>query len=86
MLNEKMSLLEQKTKRIEQLVGQTKSGKKPQFDRRHSEDLLPKVIICGVTENNMPKLIVCDNKKEKKKDKKKPKSPLPPPDVVSIFF
>lgn len=28
------------------------------------EDMLPKVIICGVTEDNMPKILICDSDKK----------------------
>lgn len=66
-LNEKMQELEKKTIRIEELLKQVKDAKKQQFNRKHSEDVLPKVIICGLTEENAPKLIICDDKKKKKK-------------------
>lgn len=63
-----MLLLEQKTKRIEYLINLSKAGKVQQ--RHLAEDILPKVVIYGATENDMPKLIVCDSKRDKRKDRK----------------
>ena len=60
LLNDKMMLLEQKTKRIEYLLSCTKT----EFGKPREEDALPKVIMCGVTENFMPKIIVCDDKRK----------------------
>lgn len=93
-----MLLLEQKTRRIELLVGRTK---KPQKSgrRRYDEDILPKVLICGVAENNMPKIIVCDDKmkgsSKRRSSEQSSKSPcaprpppacmMPPPDIVSNY-
>lgn len=50
--------------------------------RKNKEDMLPKVIVCGTTESNMPQIIVCNDKK--KKDKKG-SYPLPMQAPVSKF-
>ncbi|RZC31877.1 hypothetical protein BDFB_007523 [Asbolus verrucosus] len=34
----------------------------PALQVKHTEEVLPKVIVCGMTENNIPKLILCDDK------------------------
>lgn len=91
-----MILLEQKTRRIEMLVGRTKPPAAKQKQRRYEEDILPKVLICGMADNNMPKIIVCDNKvKGPKRDRRSsvPEPPkmcppcvLPLADMVSIIF
>ncbi|CAG9821810.1 unnamed protein product, partial [Phaedon cochleariae] len=67
-----MAVFEEKTKRIQQLIGQTimfgdmplgKSPWSPQV--KHNEDVLPKVVVCGFTENNIPKILICDDKKKR---------------------
>ncbi|KAK4877754.1 hypothetical protein RN001_010260 [Aquatica leii] len=81
-LKEQMALFEAKTKKIQQLIDQASMfenlmSPRPGLTKPHNEDMLPKVIICGITENNMPKIIVCDDKK-KPKDQQKKTSPCPP--------
>lgn len=71
-LKEHMKRFEEKTKRIQMLLERAQSreaggdqgGREGPPPRKHKEDMLPKVIICGVTENNMPKIIVCNDKKK----------------------
>lgn len=75
LLNDKMALLEQKTRRIELLVGKTK---KQDFNKFYDEDTLPKVVVCGLAENNMPKFIICDDKK-RRSSRKQGCSPLTGP-------
>lgn len=65
-----MILFEEKTKRIQFLIAQTNLFDKmilpdTPLQVRHNEDILPKVVVCGMTENNIPKLILCDDKKKK---------------------
>lgn len=60
-----MLLFEEKTKRIQFLIAQTNLFDKmiaPQspLQTPQKEDILPKVIVCGTTENNIPKLLLCD--------------------------
>ncbi|XP_017775128.1 PREDICTED: putative leucine-rich repeat-containing protein DDB_G0290503 [Nicrophorus vespilloides] len=76
LLNEKMALLEQKTRRIELLVGKSK---KPDYDKMYDEDQLPKVVVCGLAENNMPKFIICDDKKRRSANKKSTCNPITGP-------
>lgn len=88
-LKEQMSLFETKTKRIQFLVDQASLfenmvSPKPPLEPKHNEDMLPKVIICGTTENNMPKIIVCDDKKKKPPGLQKPSYGMPPT-MVSTF-
>lgn len=88
-----MLLLEQKTRRIELLLGKTKKGSKASKYRKYDEDILPKVLICGVAENNMPKIIVCDDKKLSgtgtrrsssiKRERRMPPCMMPPQDLVN---
>lgn len=91
LLKEQMLLFEEKTRRIQFLVGQTNLFEKmtsikpelPQTPRK--EDMLPKVIVCGMTEDDMPKIIVC-NDKRKEKRQKNPEFPVPPvPAVCNLF-
>lgn len=75
-LEAQMVLFEEKTKRIQQLVNQTNLFQemvpiRPVLQKKNKEDMLPKVIVCGLKEDDMPKFIVCD-KKEKKSQKYKP--------------
>ncbi|XP_025835040.1 myosin-2 isoform X2 [Agrilus planipennis] len=74
LLKEQMQLFEEKTKRIQQLIAQTNlfekmTPLKPSTQHKRPEDMLPKVVICGLTENNMPKIIVCDDKDKKRRSK-----------------
>lgn len=90
-----MLLLEQKTCRIELLLERTRKPVKSGKSRRYDEDILPKVLICGVAENNMPKIIVCDDKKlggsrrrsnsVKKERRAPPCMTMPLPDTVRTF-
>lgn len=72
-LKEHMKRFEEKTKRIQYLLEKAQFGEglhetaPPAPPRKHKEDMLPKVIICGATENNMPKIIVCNDKKRSSK-------------------
>ncbi|KYB28655.1 outer dense fiber protein 2 [Tribolium castaneum] len=68
-LKAQMLLFEEKTKRIQFLIAQTNLFDKmipPQtpLQTPHNEDVLPKVIVCGMTEHNIPKLLLCDDKKK----------------------
>lgn len=86
LLKEQMMLFEEKTRRIQYLVGQANLFDKmlpikpalPQKPQR--EDMLPKVIVCGMTEDDMPKIIVCNDKKKEKRNKPVsfPAPPIPP--------
>lgn len=68
-----MEDFEAKTKLIQVLVKfadenlNPMSANLPAIQEKEPEDMLPKVIICGTTENNMPKIIICDADKNKKK-------------------
>lgn len=92
-LKEQMSLFEAKTKRIQFLVDQASLFEnmvppRPPLAQKHNEDMLPKVIICGMTENNMPKIIVCDDKKKEKKPhsaRRQSSFGMPPPGVMPQF-
>ncbi|KAF5278926.1 hypothetical protein FQR65_LT15485 [Abscondita terminalis] len=94
-LKEQMALFEAKTKKIQQLIDRASlfenmlSPRPGLLNKPHNEDMLPKVIICGMTENNMPKIIVCDEKKkqERKSFPCPPRSPCSPyqADVVPQF-
>jgi hypothetical protein len=69
-LKAQMLLFEEKTKRIQFLIAQTNLFDKmippdTPLQVRHNEDVLPKVVVCGMTENNIPKLILCDDKKRR---------------------
>lgn len=86
LLKDQMMLFEEKTRRIQYLVGQTNLFDKmcpikpalPQTPQR--EDMLPKVIVCGMTEDDMPKIIVCNDKRKEKRSKRVefPAPPIPP--------
>lgn len=70
-LKQQMVLFEEKTKRIQFLIAQTNLFEnmmppKTPLQVKHTEDILPKVIVCGMTEHNIPKLILCDDNKKKK--------------------
>lgn len=71
-LKEHMKRFEEKTKKIQALLekaqmGDAAAAQETPPSRKHKEDMLPKVIICGATENNMPKIIVCNDKKKSSK-------------------
>lgn len=86
LLKEQMLLFEEKTRRIQYLVGQANlfdkmSPIKPALPQRvEREDALPKVIVCGMTEDDMPKIIVCNDKRRDRRNKKAefPAPPIPP--------
>lgn len=90
-LREQMSLFEEKTKRIQFLLDQNDLFEsmippRPALIQKHKEDQLPKVIICGLTENNMPKIIVCDNKnRDRAKSSPKGRGPCGLTPVVRTF-
>nr|XP_023016569.1 outer dense fiber protein 2 isoform X1 [Leptinotarsa decemlineata] len=68
-LRAQMMVFEEKTKRIQQLLGQTNLFEdmatiKPALQKKHTEDILPKVIVCGLTEENIPKILICNNSKK----------------------
>lgn len=78
LLRNQMLIFEEKTKRIQQLLQQAdlfdkgvttgvefSSNAPLPTTGKVKEDMLPKVIICGTTENDMPKIIVCNDKKKK---------------------
>ncbi|KAG5892911.1 hypothetical protein JTB14_006226 [Gonioctena quinquepunctata] len=74
-LKSQMMVFEEKTKRIQQLLAQTNLFEdmamvKPTLQTKYNEDILPKVIVCGLTEGNIPKILICNDKK-----KGHPKSP-----------
>lgn len=74
LLKSQMVLFEEKIKRIQFLIGQTNLFEnmipaQPPLQKKYKVDALPKVILCGIAENNMPKIIVCDDDKKKKKKK-----------------
>lgn len=83
-LKTQMVLFEEKIKRIQFLIAQTNlfesmSPVGPPLQTKHDEDILPKVIVCGLTENNIPKIIVCnDNRKSRKNSKKTVDTPPTP--------
>lgn len=90
LLKEQMLLFEEKTRRIQFLAGQTNLFDKmipfksalPQRPQR--EDMLPKVIVCGMTEDDMPKIIVCNDKRKEKRNKHA-EFPAPAIPAVNIF-
>ncbi|KAJ8943935.1 hypothetical protein NQ314_009599 [Rhamnusium bicolor] len=91
-LKAQMILFEEKTKRIQFLIGQSNLFEnmippKPPLQAKHNEDMLPKVIVCGLTENNMPKLIICDNNKKcrPKSTSKPPPAEAPPQSMVFMI-
>ena len=66
-LKAQMLLFEEKTKRIQFLIAQTNLFEKmippdSPLQMRHNEDVLPKVIVCGMTEHIIPKLNLCAEK------------------------
>lgn len=66
LLTEHMSKFEEKTKLIQMLVNTADQQIRMLPDqKKHKEDMLPKVVICGMTENNMPKILICESKKPK---------------------
>ncbi|XP_056635139.1 uncharacterized protein LOC130444134 [Diorhabda sublineata] len=78
-LKKQMIIFEKKTKRIQELLAQTNlfedlGSFKP---ARYNEDVLPKVVVCGMTENQMPKILICDDNKNKCKSERKKRSPSP---------
>lgn len=91
LLREQMALFEEKTRRIQFLVGQTNLFDKmcpirpalPQAPQK--EDMLPKVIVCGMTEDDMPKIIVCNDKKEKRSKPAEFPAPAIPPVQIKYF-
>ncbi|CAH2009726.1 unnamed protein product [Acanthoscelides obtectus] len=79
-LEQLMILFEEKVKRIQQLIMQSNLFEsmmpiQPMLQMRHKEDTLPQVLVCGITEENIPKIIVCDKKNGKPKKAKTPRSP-----------
>lgn len=96
LLRDHMLIFEEKTKRIQYLVqqknwfekeispSQVAVGTGPvSTKRKNKEDMLPKVIVCGTTESNMPQIIVCNDRK--KKEKKGSLFPMPMQAPVSTF-
>lgn len=72
-LKAQMIMLEEKTKKIQLLIAQTNLFDKTNLSglplqEIYREDTLPKVVVCGVTENNIPKLVLCDEKQPKNYD------------------
>lgn len=72
-----METFEMKTKMIQAMVTFADEHLKinaqaalPAPQERHKEDVLPRLIICGTTENNMPKIIICDGEHKKKPEAK----------------
>lgn len=64
-----MSNFEEKTRLIQMLVNTADENLKPRADgavslEAHREEMLPKVVVCGATEDNMPKLLICDPPKK----------------------
>ncbi|KAK5642962.1 hypothetical protein RI129_009129 [Pyrocoelia pectoralis] len=89
-LKEQMTLFEAKTKRIQFLIDQASMfenliSSKPRLQEKHNEDMLPKVVICGLTEHNIPKIIVCDDKKKSRSRPRTPSFPTPPTSVMPQF-
>lgn len=87
-LEAQMVLFEEKTKRIQQLVKQSNlfedmAPVKPVLQRKNKEDMLPKVVVCGLDEDDMPKFIVCD-KKKKKTPKYKQGAPIGAPGAAQV--
>ncbi|VEN56310.1 unnamed protein product [Callosobruchus maculatus] len=82
-LEQLMVDFEEKVKRIQQLIMQSNLFEsmtpiQPMLQTRHKEDTLPQVLVCGITEENIPKIIVCDKKGTgtcKPKKQKTPRSP-----------
>nr|CAH7739672.1 unnamed protein product [Callosobruchus chinensis] len=82
-LEQLMVLFEEKVKRIQQLIMQSNLFEsmtpiQPMLQTRHKEDTLPQVLVCGITEEDIPKIIVCDKKgipSSKPKKQKTPRSP-----------
>lgn len=71
-LKAQMVIFEEKTRRIQQLITQANlfenyKSPRPALEIPRDEDRLPKVIVCGATENDMPKIIVCHDKSKQKR-------------------
>ncbi|XP_031349099.1 outer dense fiber protein 2-like isoform X2 [Photinus pyralis] len=89
-LSDQMTMFEEKTKRIQYLIDQASMfenliSARPRLQAKHNEDMLPKVIICGITENDMPKIIVCDDKKKSKSRPRTPSFPAPQAGILPQF-
>ncbi|XP_076272334.1 uncharacterized protein LOC143203901 isoform X1 [Rhynchophorus ferrugineus] len=81
-LKDQMVLFEEKTKRIQCLLGQTNLFDKmtpiqPPLQAKHAEDALPKMLVCGVAENFIPTIVLChDNKKKKSRPRSTSRDPM----------
>lgn len=87
MLKSQMAIFEEKIKRIQFLITQTNLFEnmvpaQPPLQQKHNVDGLPKVIVCGYGENNIPKIIVCEDRNKKRcKSAKKPGETVTSPRV-----
>ncbi|XP_072376156.1 uncharacterized protein, partial [Diabrotica undecimpunctata] len=78
-LKKQMTIFEQRTKRIQELIARSDLFENVGLFKSslsHKEDILPKVVVCGTTEQQMPKILICDGSKIKSKSdrKKRPSS------------
>ncbi|XP_050295290.1 myosin-9 [Anthonomus grandis grandis] len=69
-LKTQMMLFEEKTKRIQALLGQANLFDKmvpiqPPLQTKHAEDILPKMLVCGRQDEYMPKIVLCTDNKER---------------------
>ncbi|KAH1002158.1 hypothetical protein HUJ04_008273 [Dendroctonus ponderosae] len=70
-LKAQMILFEEKTKRIQFILGQANLFDKmqpmqPPLQIPHAEDILPKMLVCGAPDAFMPKIVLCHDRKNHK--------------------
>ncbi|XP_030766012.1 myosin-11 [Sitophilus oryzae] len=68
-LRKQMILFEEKTKRIQALLGQANLFEKmqaiqPPLQTKHAEDILPKMLVCG-RDDFIPKIVLCHERKDR---------------------
>ncbi|CAG9828882.1 unnamed protein product [Diabrotica balteata] len=76
-LKKQMTIFEQRTKRIQELIARSDLFENVGLFKSslsHKEDVLPKVVVCGTTEQHMPKILICDGSKIKSKSDRKKRS------------
>ncbi|XP_031329162.1 uncharacterized protein LOC116160168 [Photinus pyralis] len=65
-LSDQLTIFDAKTDKIRFLIDQASRFQdliSPRPRENFNEDMLPKVIVCGIAENNIPRIIVCDDKR-----------------------
>lgn len=64
-LKDQMLMFDEKTKQIQELIANTNildSMPVRQPQAKHEEDVLPRVILCGLDDEYVPKIVVCNQK------------------------